>query len=204
MAELTVATPLWAEHIAVKRPLPSVRVVRTGMGPRASRASRDRIAGDGPLAVMGVAGGLAEDVQPGDMVLASEVRDGLTVVADLRANDLAASLREMGFRVHVGPIVSVGRVAGAGERAALAKTGAIAVDTESAQLVHGWPGRRLAVLRSIVDTEEAPLWRPGTTARGLRALGALRRAAPAVAAWASTVDMRGSTPDSAYSPKKGT
>jgi 4-hydroxy-3-methylbut-2-enyl diphosphate reductase len=187
MAELTVATPLWVENFAVKRSLPTSRVVLTGMGPRRSRGNRAKIAGDGPLAVMGVAGGLAEDVQPGDVVVASEVREGLTCVVTLRSSDLAESLREMGFRVHVGPIVSVPRVAGANERAALARTGAIAVDTETAQLLDGWPGRPLAVVRTIVDTADAPLWRIGTSKRGIHALALLRRAAPAVAAWASTI-----------------
>jgi 4-hydroxy-3-methylbut-2-enyl diphosphate reductase len=189
MAELTVATPLWVENYAVKRSLPTSRVVLTGMGPRRSRTNRPKIAGDGPLAVMGVAGGLAEDVQPGDFVVASEVREGLTCVATLRTHDLAESLRGMGFRAHVGPIVSVARVAGNNERAALATTGAIAVDTESAQLVENWPGRSVAVVRTIVDTADAPLWRIGTSKRGLQALALLRRAAPAVAAWASTLGL---------------
>ena len=110
----------------------------------------------------------------------------------------------MGFRVHVGPIVSIVRVAGNSEREALARTGAIAVDTETAQLVDGWPGRPLAVVRSIVDTADAPLWRIGTSKRGIAALGALRRAAPAVAAWASTVGITGITPEAPRSATEGT
>jgi 4-hydroxy-3-methylbut-2-enyl diphosphate reductase len=204
MAELTVATPLRVENIAVKRSLPTARVVLTGMGPRRSRTSRARIAGDGPLAVMGVAGGLADDVLPGDLVVADEVREGLTAIATLRPGDLVESLRAMGFRVHVGPIVSVGRVAGNSERVALARTGAVAVDTETAQLIDGWPGRPLAVVRSIVDTADAPLWRVGTSKRGLAALGALRRAAPAVAAWASTVGIPGINPQAPRPAVEGT
>jgi len=135
MGEVTVVTPLLVEYKAVKRALRGAQLARTGMGPRKSRASRSRIAGDGPLVVMGVAGGLAPEVKPGDIVVASEVREGLTVVAVTKSDELVAALTEAGFCVHVGPIVSVTRVAGEQERVALAATGAIAVDTESAQLV---------------------------------------------------------------------
>ncbi len=204
MAELTVATPLRVEYLAVKRSLPTARVVLTGMGPRRSRRSRTSIVGDGPLAVMGVAGGLGDDVGPGDLVVADEVRDGPTSVVTLRSDDLVEALRERGLRVHVGPIVSVGRVAGNQARAALARTGALAVDTETAQLVDGWPGRPLTVVRSIVDTADAPLLRTGTLTRGLAALAALRRAAPAVAEWASTVGIAGISPEGPHQREEGT
>ena len=182
-----MATPLRVEHRAVRRALRGARLVRTGMGPRKSRAGRPRIAGDGPLLVMGVAGGLSPEVRPGDIVVASEVREGRTVVAVTKTDDLVAALRDDGFRVHVGPIVSVARVAGERERAALAATGAIAVDTESAQLADDWPGRVIAVVRTVSDAVSAPLWRPGTALRGLQALQVLRRAVPIVETWAANV-----------------
>jgi len=187
MGDVAVATPLRVEYMAVKRALRGARLVRTGMGPRKSRASRPRIAGDGPLVVMGVAGGLSPEVNPGDIVVASEVREGLTVVAVTKADDLVATLMGNGFRVHVGPIVSVTRVAGEQERVALAATGAIAGDTESAQLVDGWPGRPIAVVRTVADAASAPLWRPGTAMRGIQALKVLRQAVPVVEEWATNV-----------------
>jgi 4-hydroxy-3-methylbut-2-enyl diphosphate reductase len=177
--------------MAVKRALRSARLVRTGMGPRTSRESRPRIAGTGPLVVMGVAGGLAPEVKPGDVVVASEVREGLTAVAVTRTDDLVAALAAHGFPVHLGPIVSVAQVAGERERVALAATGAIAVDTESAQLVDGWPGRPIAVLRTVVDAASAPLWRPGTALRGIEALKVLRRIVPIVEDWATNVGNAG-------------
>jgi 4-hydroxy-3-methylbut-2-enyl diphosphate reductase len=203
MAEITVATPLLVEYKAVRRALRGARVARTGMGPRKSRASRARIAGDGPLVVMGVAGGLSPDVRPGDVVVASEIREGLTVVAVTKADDLVESLRNGGFPVHLGPIVSVTRVAGEQERVALAATGAIAVDTESAQLVDGWPGRPIAVVRTIADAASAPLWRPGTAVRGFRALKVLRRATPIVEDWATNVAVAGITPGGADPATEG-
>jgi 4-hydroxy-3-methylbut-2-enyl diphosphate reductase len=203
MGEVTVATPLLVEYKAVKRALRDARLARTGMGPRKSRASRASIAGDGPLLVMGVAGGLSPDVKPGDVIVASEVREGLTVVAVTKTDELVDALTRAGFRVCVGPIVSVTRVAGEQERVALAATGAIAVDTESAQLVDGWPGRPIAVVRIVVDAASAPLYRPGTAARGLRALKVLRRAVPIVEAWATNVAGAGRTPDGAGPAMEG-
>jgi hypothetical protein len=44
------------------------------------------------------------------------------------------------------------------------------------------------VLRVIVDTPDAPLLRLGTIGRGVAALRVLRRCAPAIAEWISTVD----------------
>lgn len=195
MGEVTFATPLLVEYKAVKRTVRDARLARTGMGPRKSRASRSRIAGDGPLVVMGVAGGLSPTVKPGDVIVASEVREGLAVVAVTKPDELVAALRADGFNVHVGPIVSVAQVAGEQERVALAATGAIAVDTESAQLVDGWPGRPIAVVRTIADAASAPLYRPGTAMRGFRALKVLRRAAPIVEEWATNVADAGRTPD---------
>jgi len=45
-------------------------------------------------------------------------------------------------------------------------------------------GRLAAVVRAIVDTPAHPLVSLGTLPRGVSALGALRRAAPVLSAWA--------------------
>jgi 4-hydroxy-3-methylbut-2-enyl diphosphate reductase len=190
VSDLIIATPLRVEQAAARRRAAGATVVRTGMGRGASERSRGRLAGRGPLAVLGLAGGLSAEVRPGDVVVASEVRDGATVVSCPTAPVLAGALRRLGLVVHVGPIATVAKVADGPRRAELAATGAIAVDMESGYLLAGSAGRVVAAVRVIVDTDDQPFWRLGTAARGIRALGVLRRAVPAVVEWAGAAGDR--------------
>ncbi|MEN3307453.1 MAG: 4-hydroxy-3-methylbut-2-en-yl diphosphate reductase [Micromonosporaceae bacterium] len=180
-----LCTPLRVERAALGRT--GARVVRTGMGPaRATRAAA-RLGADAVL-VAGVAGGLAPGLRAGDIVVASEVRSGdAPPVAIPSAVLLAGALRRLGLRVHLGPVVSVDRVVDGPARRELAATGALAVDMESAALSAGRPA---AVVRSIVDTTDHPLWRPGTVTRGVAGLRALRRAVPALELWARATGPR--------------
>jgi hypothetical protein len=178
-----IATPLRVEHWALR----SARtpVVRTGMGPvRSARHRRDTA-----VAVAGLAGGLGADVETGDVVVATEVRGPDGTVAVPSAALLAGALRRTGLTVHCGPIASAARVTTGAARTTLADTGALAVDTESAWLA---PGRELpfAVVRVIVDTDRAPLVRPGTVPRGINALRNLARCTPALDAWAAALRPR--------------
>jgi 4-hydroxy-3-methylbut-2-en-1-yl diphosphate reductase len=129
-------------------------------------------------------------VQPGDVVVASEVRCGNVTIQCPSAPLLAGALRRAGLRTHLGPIVSTAGVVHGRERTALAATGALAVDMESAQLGEISADRPFAVVRAIVDTADAPLLRLGTARRGVVALAALRRAAPVVAQWAAAAGER--------------
>jgi 4-hydroxy-3-methylbut-2-en-1-yl diphosphate reductase len=185
-----ICTPLRAEQAAVRAGRPQARVVRTGMGAHRTRRRRSRITGSGPVAVLGVAGGLAPQVRPGDIVVASEVRTGGVTVRCPSAPLLAGALRRAGLRTHVGPIVSSAGVVSGRERAALAATGALAVDMETAQLAEVCGDRPFAVVRAVVDTADAPLLRLGTARRGVTALLALRKAAPIVAQWAAAAGER--------------
>src|SRR5207249_4040429 len=94
---------------------------------------------------------------------------------------LAAALRRQGLTVHTGPVASSETIVEGAARARLADRGALAVDMESAQFA-SVPGP-LAVVRSIVDTPDHPLWRPGTVLRGISGLRSLRLAAPALREW---------------------
>jgi 4-hydroxy-3-methylbut-2-enyl diphosphate reductase len=78
------------------------------------------------------------------------------------------------------------------ERLALAHTGAIAVDMESAWLASASDGRPLAVLRTVVDVAGRDLLaHPLATAKGgMKAYRALSRAAPALESWAAAVGSR--------------
>jgi 4-hydroxy-3-methylbut-2-en-1-yl diphosphate reductase len=173
-----VCTPLRVEQVALGR-LPGTRVLRTGMGPRAPLPA-------GPAIVAGVAGSLSVAVRPGDVVVADEVRGRGEPVSVPSAQVLADALRRLGLRVHVGAIVSVTKPVDGPARRELAKTGALAVDMESAFLAPA--AGPFAVVRTVVDTPDHPLWRPGTVWRGVKALRALRRAAPAIAEWTELVD----------------
>jgi 4-hydroxy-3-methylbut-2-enyl diphosphate reductase len=137
-----------------------------------------------PLLVAGVGGGLAADLQAGDLVVATEVRDGGAPVESPSAPMLAAALRRLGLRVHTGPIVTTPTLNG--QPARQAGPGApLAVDMESAYLASAAAGQPFAAVRAIVDSPDRPLLRPGTPARGIAALRALRRAKPALEQWAA-------------------
>ena len=185
--------PLRVERAALASALPSFRAVRVGMGPARAAAVPlpDR---SGPTVVAGLAGGLADDVRPGDVVVASEVRDGRTVTPVPSASLLAGAVRRLGLRVHVGPVYTDDRVVSGARRQELAATGAIAVDMESAPLgarlaAHD-PATPFAVLRVVVDTAEHPLVRPGTAVRSIAALRTLRRTAPALDQWVAAAGAR--------------
>ena len=182
-----IAAPLRAEWLAL-RPVHTT-LVHTGMGPRRSIRAARRLDPRARI-VAGVGGGLAEGVEPGDIVVATEVRgpEGLSFTCP-SAPLVAGALRRQGLRVHCGPIVSVRRVIGGAGRRTLARSGALAVDTESAWLAPP-ADTPFAVVRAISDTERASLFSPGIVATGFAALRTLRRAVPVLDRWAAAVRPR--------------
>ncbi|MFJ1457537.1 hypothetical protein [Nocardia sp. N2S4-5] len=180
----TVCAPLRSEWAALRGAI-ATPVVRTGRGP-AHRLD----ASAGPIAVAGVAGGLDPRVLPGDLVVAQEIRRAGAVLPSKAAPLLYSALRHLGLRVHLGPIYSAQRVVDGPARVRLAATGALAVDTESAFLADAVPDGRTVVIRAIVDTLDAPLVHPGTVLRGIRALHALRCAAPVLDQWSAAIGER--------------
>jgi len=192
-AEILVLAPLALEARAVRRALPGARVVRAGMSPKRAAAAAEaaRTMPARAVAVAGVCGALDPALRPGDVVVASEVRgpDGSTPVPG--AGPLLAAVRALGLRATLGPIVSIDHVVPRDELIELAATGAIAVDMESAWLAPAAGDRPLAVLRVVVDTPDRELSRVLATASGgIAALRTLRRAAPALATWASAAGPR--------------
>ena len=107
-AGLLVLAPLRLEANAVRRGLrePTSRVRRTGMG--AAKAARivaeSKPPSFGPMIVMGTAAGVDPDLKPGDLVVASEVCDGSTVVSLPGADLLAAELRRAGLSARAGKL----------------------------------------------------------------------------------------------------
>jgi 4-hydroxy-3-methylbut-2-enyl diphosphate reductase len=193
MTRLTVVTALRSEYAALSGRVPDAQLLRCGMGPERVQAWLPRLREAAPEAVVvaGVAGGVDPSLRPGDVVVASEVRDsrGRTVLRG--AAPLVAELRQMGLRVRTGPMVSHDRVVGgAEERARLAATGAIAVDMESAEIVRATVGVPTAVVRVIVDTAFSPVARLATLPAGARALLILRELGPALRRWAELLGPR--------------
>ncbi|KPM56843.1 4-hydroxy-3-methylbut-2-enyl diphosphate reductase [Frankia sp. R43] len=193
---LVVAAALRLEAFAISRAdLPEgTTIVRTGMGPdRAHRANRVvREARPDALAIVGLAGGLTDETRPGDVVVASELRlaDGTVVATCPTAPLLAGELRRGGLRVHVGPMVSVEKVATGAARTELAATGAIAVDMESATLAPGAGDRPIAAVRVIVDTPAEPLGKLDLFRRGVTGLRTISALGPALHAWVDAVANR--------------
>ncbi|WP_327267618.1 1-hydroxy-2-methyl-2-butenyl 4-diphosphate reductase [Streptomyces sp. NBC_01218] len=195
-ARLLVACALGIEQLALRsgpRGGGPVTVLRTGMGPRAAETAlgralaREEMRGAAVIA-SGFCAGLAPGMHPGDLVVAGETRsaegrtacDGVPLLVD------AVSRLFPGRTVHTGPLTGSDHVVRGAERAALARTGAIAVDMESAAtlctaLRHGH--RPVAAVRVVVDAPEHELVRVATVRGGISAFRVLRAVLPAFHEW---------------------
>ncbi len=182
---LAVLAPLSIEALALRCGLREARVIRTGAGPRRSQSAARRLAGspDSALAVAGVCGGVDPELQPGDVIVASELQGGKGTHKLTGPEALVDAIRALGTAARLGPIRSEDHIARGAEREQLRASGAIAVDMESRWLAEAAGDRPFAVLRVIVDTPHRELLRLGTIPNGLRALATLRRIAPALEAW---------------------
>jgi 4-hydroxy-3-methylbut-2-enyl diphosphate reductase len=208
--DLLVCAPLRIEARAARRGLAgpngngaaseaaeagTVRVARTGFGPRRSARSARELAPQpfGTMAVTGVGGALDQRLRPGEIVVATEVRrdggDG-PVIRCPSAPLLAGELRRAGLAARAGPVVTTPRLAHGPGRDRLAAAGALLADMESAPLVGAARGRPVAVLRAVSDGPGRPLLHPATVPGGLAALRALRRAGPVLQRWAAAAGDR--------------
>src|SRR5579859_4540181 len=170
------------------------------MGPRRAAKSAELVGRGGEdrgrspwsaILIAGFCGALDPELEPGDVVLASEVRGptGTSPCAD--PSILAGALRRGGMRVHIGPIASSQRLVLRDRRRALHRTGAIAVDMESAWLAPAAREAPLVVLRVVLDTKRHELLRPDRTVVGAAiAYRALRRACGLVGDWAQALGPR--------------
>jgi hypothetical protein len=159
-------------------PTPTAIVVRTGVGPRRSRkaARDDHLFTAQAIAVVGIGRALADRVQPGDVVVADQVRtDALTegVVPPTRlvpsAPRIAALLRRQGLTVHVGSVISTDNRVNDTVRDRLAMTRALVADRESAWLLAACGKTPIACVR-VAAHRSMRGWRK--TARTLRIVSA--------------------------------
>jgi 4-hydroxy-3-methylbut-2-enyl diphosphate reductase len=180
MADLNVLTPLRIESMAYGG-------ADTIIGAGKDRARRSgaklakRLDEDTAVALVGVAGALAPELVPGDLIIASELRSTESSTSrNLPASALlAAEFRRTGFDVRTGPLVTSPKYVQSGERATLAASGALAVDMESSWIMDYLPNNPLAVIRSISDTTTT-----GPLRGGLRALASLSAARGPLQRWA--------------------
>jgi 4-hydroxy-3-methylbut-2-enyl diphosphate reductase len=187
-----VLAPMSLEARAVRAGAPWAQVQRIGVGPRrAARSAADADHGRAVL-VAGFCGGLDPALEPGDVVLASELRDpaGATLgTAD--PTILAGVLRRGGLSVHVGPIASSERIVRGERRRRLSRTGALAVDMESAWLAPAVHDRPFLTLRVVLDTVSRELHRPLQTLTGFTtAYRTLRRACELAEEWSGALGDR--------------
>jgi 4-hydroxy-3-methylbut-2-enyl diphosphate reductase len=188
-----VLAPLALEARAVRAGAPWARVQRIGMGPSRARraASLTHERAHRAVIIAGFCGALDPDLRPGDIVLASELRGptGTTLCPDPVI--LGGHLRRHGFNVRVGPVASTQRLVVRERRRALQRTGALAVDMESAWLAPEARAQPLVTLRVVLDTHRNELHRPLRTAAGAaRAYRALRGVSALVADWARALGER--------------
>jgi 4-hydroxy-3-methylbut-2-enyl diphosphate reductase len=159
-----VLTPRRAEARAVAGGAPGLETIVTGAGPERSRRSAINLAARCRGApAMAVAGWLAPPppgLEPGDVLVATEVLGPFGVVPLPSAPLVASALARSGLRVHQGPVTA-------------------ADDGESAWLVEAAPDRPRAVVRVVAGESLT-----------VGAYRALRRTARALAAWSAAAGPR--------------
>jgi 4-hydroxy-3-methylbut-2-enyl diphosphate reductase len=184
---VTVLTALRLEALAI-----GGDVVRTGMGHAKAGATAARLAPvlapGRPLAVVGIAGGLAPSLEPGQLVVANALYgpDGSAPIELPHAEGVASALRHHGRHVLVGAVACSTSIVHGAARTALAEGGALAVEMESVWLARLLADHPLVVVRAVGDTEHH-----GFLSGNLKALAALRHLRPALERWAC--DIAGAT-----------
>jgi nucleoside phosphorylase len=190
---LLLACALTAEQAALRagvRAASGARLLRTGMGQsRARQSVSDALAqgayAPGAFLFAGFGAAVGPGISPGDVLVATEVRDAAHGSIELPCPEaLAGALRHAGLTVHTGPLFSADRIVRGARRAELHAEGVLGVEMETAGALLALPGGIPAgAVRVVVDTPEHELLRPGILIHGLRAWRALRTAAPVLARW---------------------
>ncbi|MEO6025399.1 MAG: hypothetical protein ABIR79_00845 [Candidatus Binatia bacterium] len=146
-----------------------VTLVQSGIGPtRATAAVAALPAAHDLIVSLGLAGALSAELAPGDIVLPETIvweesrgAERHTIIAPLWRRAHTDLVADPTLRVHTGPLLSSPVVVGSPERkrAAAARTGAIAVEMETAALVTAARERGIPILalRVILDDVDLSL-----------------------------------------------
>jgi 4-hydroxy-3-methylbut-2-enyl diphosphate reductase len=191
--ELLVLAPMAIEARAIRAGAPWSRVEKIGMGPRRARAAArlTHHPGERSALIAGVCGALDATLEPGDIVLASQLRTDEQTLPCPDPTILAGVLRRGGLRVHVGPILSSTGLVFGDRRRELALDGALAVDMESAWFASDARARPLTTLRVVLDTARHEFHHPARAAiAARRAYRALREASSLLEGWAQALGHR--------------
>ena len=182
---------------AARRGAPEVLRAGYGAAKAAARAAELETGTFATMAIMGTGAGLAPELNPGDLVVATEVvtvrggqPDPATALRTTSAPLLLGELRRAGLTAYAGRIGTVDHLVRGDERERLAQAGLTAADLESAPLAAAAQGRPLAVIRAVSDTPGRPLLHPGLVSGGLAALRSLRAAGPVLDRWAAACGPR--------------
>ncbi|WP_194896098.1 phosphorylase family protein [Catenulispora pinisilvae] len=209
--DLLVCAALGIEARALRTD--GLRVERVGMGIRRAEEFAQRDPAFDVLAVAGFGGATDSCLQPGDVVVADEVRRGEAVIECPWADSIAFALERHLIlepevdeapephtahglntagrgtpKVVTGPIATVDRIASAETLTRLAGQGVTTVDMESFPLVATARGRPFTVVRVVVDTPDHPLVRPSTLRAGLTARKRLQAIGTVLRHWATALE----------------
>ena len=189
---LVVLTPMGVEARAIRGGAPWARVEQIGIGP--SNAERSAVLAQDPesaVVIAGFAGALDGSLEPGDVVLADELRSAAGTIRCADPAILAGVLRRGGLRVRVGPVHCSPHIVHSAARRALADGGALAVDMESSWIASSASASPLVTLRVISDSATHEIYRPLRAASGaLAAYRSLRRAAALLEEWVELLGER--------------
>ena len=132
-AELEVLTPLRIESFAFGGADTIIGAGREQGAKKSGAKLAARLDEHTAVALVGVAGGLAPELTPGDIIIASELRstESSTSRNIPGSSLLSAEFRRARFSVYHGPLVTSPTYVPSGDRAELAASGALAVDMES-------------------------------------------------------------------------
>lgn len=162
-AHVEILAPTLFEYLITRSVRPSVPVRHVGM--RLARWCVDTH--DSLFIVCGLAGGLTNDLHPGDVVIPDDASlDGEPATAmdvDL-VTALRASAHSLGFVPHHGRLLTASNLVTSDDRGLWADRGFIAADMEAALL----PERcRFAVIRVILDTPHRSISSEWTNVSGV-------------------------------------